>query len=112
MRRFFIAIVLTGTFAALSLAADKPGDGKALYRQNCKICHDKGSPHGVYTPMTMTQEQWRKFYSTKLIPAHKNVTVPQTGKKLLEFLTPDQMKSIQRFSIDHAADSEQPATCG
>jgi mono/diheme cytochrome c family protein len=112
MRRWFIAMVLTGLFATLCLAADKPADGKALYRQNCKVCHDKGSAHGVYTPMSLTQEQWRKFYSTKLIPAHKNVIVPQSGKKLLELLTPDQMKAIQRFSIDHAADSEQPATCG
>jgi hypothetical protein len=37
---------------------------------------------------------------------------PKTGDKLLEQLTPDQMKAIQRFAIDHAADSEQPATCG
>lgn len=112
MRRLFIAIVLTGVVAVVCAAADKPADGKALYRQNCKVCHDKGSSHGVFTPMTLTQDQWRKFYSTKLIPAHKNAIVPPSGKKLLEFLTPDQIKAIQRFTIDHAADSEQPATCG
>jgi mono/diheme cytochrome c family protein len=105
-------MLLTGLFAALCAAGEKPADGKALYRQNCKVCHDKGSPHGTYTPMTMTQEQWRKFYSNKLIPAHKNAIVPNSGKKLLDLLTPEQMKAIQRFSIDHAADSEQPATCG
>ena len=62
--------------------------------------------------MTLTQDQWRTFFKLKLLPAHKNVVHPKTGGKLLEQLTPDQMKAIQRFAIDHAADSEQPATCG
>ena len=87
-------------------------DGKTLFRNNCKGCHDKGSPNKQYTPMTLTQEQWRKFFATRLVPAHKNAVDPKTGKKALEGLTPEQLKSIQRFAIDHAADSEQPATCG
>ncbi|HEX8926210.1 MAG TPA: cytochrome c [Terriglobales bacterium] len=87
-------------------------DGKALYRANCKVCHDKGSKHGTYTPMTLTQDQWRKFFSAKLVPAHKTVVHPTSGKKVLDTLSPDEMKAIQRFCIDHAADSEQPATCG
>ena len=32
--------------------------------------------------------------------------------RLDDRLTPDEIKAIQRFVIDHAADSEQPATCG
>ncbi len=106
----FIA-VLTGGIAAAA-ANDKPLDGKVLYRTNCKVCHDKGSANKQYTPMTLTQDQWRKFYSAKLIPAHKTAVEPKSGKKLMELLNPDQIKAIQRFCIDHAADSEQPATCG
>ena len=87
-------------------------NGKELYKSNCKVCHDKGSPSGQYTPMTLTQDQWRTFFKMKLIPSHKNAVHPKTGGKLLEGLTPDQLKAIQRFAIDHAADSEQPATCG
>ncbi len=87
-------------------------NGKELYRSNCKVCHDKGSPSGQYTPMTLTQDQWRKFFTTKLATSHKTVVHPKTGKKLLESLTPDELKAIQRFAVDHAADSEQPATCG
>jgi cytochrome c5 len=86
-------------------------DGKLLYRENCRCCHDKGSPNKQYTPMTMTQAQWRTFFSTKLVSSHKSAVNPKTGKKLLD-LTPDEMKALQRFAIDHAADSEQPATCG
>lgn len=105
-------LLFAGAFALCALAADRPADGKSLYRNNCKVCHDKGSKNGTFTPMTLTQDQWRKFFNTKLIPAHKAAIHPKENKKILELLTPDQMKSIQRFCIDHAADSEQPATCG
>ena len=103
----FILLVLGTTF---TFAAGL--NGKELYRNNCKVCHDKGSPHGQYTPMSMAQAQWRAFFTTKLAASHKTVVHPKTGKKLLESLTPEELKAIQRFAIDHAADSEQPATCG
>jgi cytochrome c5 len=111
------ALLITASFLALLLFAAGPANaqklnGKELYRNNCKVCHDKGSPQGQYTPMTLTQEQWRTFFKLKLVSAHKNVVHPKTGVKLFEQLTPDQIKAIERFAIDHAADSEQPATCG
>jgi cytochrome c5 len=106
----FISVLTAGITAVA--ANDKPLDGKVLYRTNCKVCHDKGSANKQYTPMTLTQDQWRKFYSSKLIPAHKTAVEPKSGKKLMELLNLDQIKAIQRFCIDHAADSEQPATCG
>jgi cytochrome c5 len=96
----------------LTASAASPLNGKELYRNSCKVCHDKGSAHGQYTPMTLTQDQWRKFFTAKLATSHKSAVDPKTGKKLLETLTPEQLKAIQRFAIDHAADSEQPATCG
>ena len=110
-RRFLLVmvmsiVVLAGTALARGI------DGKALYRDNCRVCHDKGSAHKQYTPMTLTQAQWRSFFSAKLVSSHKSAIHPKTGKKLLESLSPEQMKALQRFAIDHAADSEQPATCG
>lgn len=111
MRLLRILLLLAAVFS-LMLASAAAEDGKTLYRNNCKVCHDKGSPNGQYSPMTLTQEQWRKFFNLKLVPAHKSAVHPKAGKKLLELLTPEQMKAIQRFAIDHAADSEQPATCG
>lgn len=116
MRRTYSWLVTTSLLAfvlALSGSATAQSvNGKELYRNNCKVCHDKGSPQGQYTPMTLTQDQWRAFFKMKLIPAHKMAIHPKAGGKLLELLTPDQLKAIQRFAIDHAADSEQPATCG
>lgn len=110
MRVFRFAFITI--FALASVAGCLAQDGKALYRSNCKVCHDKGSSNKQYTPMTLTQEQWRRFFSTRLVPSHKSVALPGAGKKLLESLTPAQIKAIQRFAVDHAADSEQPATCG
>jgi cytochrome c5 len=113
MRSLIVGVLFCGVLlACVASAADKPTDGKSLYRNNCKVCHDKGSKNGTYTPMTLTQDQWRRFFNTKFQASHKNAMHPQEGKKLFELLSPEQIKSIQRFAIDHAADSEQPATCG
>ena len=106
--RCFRLAVLLGVCTAAAFAAD----GKTLYRNNCKVCHDKGSASGVYSPLTLTQEQWKKFFTVKLVPSHQTVVHPALNKKLLECLSPDEMKAIQNFCVDHAADSEQPATCG
>ena len=107
IRCFRIALLL-GVCTAAAFAAD----GKALYRNNCKVCHDKNSPNGTYSPMTLTQDQWQKFFKVKLVPSHQSVVHPTVNKKLMECLSPDEMKAIQNFCVDHAADSEQPATCG
>jgi cytochrome c5 len=116
MRRlysWFLGLSVLGLALALVVPANgQTLNGKELYRNNCKVCHDKGSPNGQYTPMTLTQDQWRSFFKMKLVPSHRNVMHPKAGGKLLELLSPDELKAIQRFAIDHAADSEQPATCG
>lgn len=108
---FMAASILGLLLLGAGPAAAQHLDGKQLYRNNCKTCHDKGSPYRQYTPMTLTQEQWRTFFKNKLDAVHKNAVHPGTGVKFRP-LTPDEIKAIQRFVIDHAADSEQPATCG
>jgi cytochrome c5 len=110
--RRFLSLMLASVFVLVGTALAGGIDGKTLYRENCRVCHDKGSPNGQYTPMTYTQDQWRKFFSAKLVASHKAAVHPKTGKNLLQSLTPEEMKALQRFAIDHAADSEQPATCG
>jgi cytochrome c peroxidase len=103
---FLIPLVL------MTPAQDKASmSGKDLYKQNCRVCHAKDSTHGEYSPMTLIQDQWKRFFNTKFASTHKDVALPGQEKKLLETLTPEQIKILQKYCVDHAADSEQPQTC-
>lgn len=119
MRRTTLRLVITaalllpvaGLLAGNGIAGDKAPTGKDLYKQNCRVCHEKGSKSGEFTPMTLIQDQWKTFFKDKLVPTHKDLAVPGQTNKLLESMTPDQLKAIEKFCVDHAADSEQPQTC-
>ena len=104
----FIAMTSTIT-GVTSFAGDE--NGKDLYKVDCKVCHAKDSPNGEYTPMSLTQDQWRIFFDKKFTKTHKDVVLESEKKRLLEFLTAEQIAKIKKFCIDHAADSEQPQTC-
>lgn len=105
------APVLLLALAGTALPGGKAPDGKDLYKQNCRVCHDKGSANGEYSPMSLIQDQWKAFFKNKLAAAHKDAKAPGGTGKLLEVLTPEQIQAIQKFCVDHAADSEQPQTC-
>lgn len=96
--------------APLTIQAAGPS-GQDLYKVNCKACHAASSPHGEYTPMTLIQDQWERFFAQKYEAKHKGVAFPD-GRKVLDAMTPEALAKIKKFAIDHAADSEQPATCG
>ena len=104
-----LALALFAMSGSTTTAQSK--SGKDLYKQNCRVCHEKGSPSGEFSPMSLTQDQWKNFFKNKLVPAHKQVTLPGMNQKLLEMLTTEQLKAIEKFAVDHAADSEQPQTC-
>ncbi len=113
-----IVSLLTVGIAALAfsipaLAKDKGPTPRQLVKEYCRSCHGPNSPNGEYTPMTFIQDQWADFFENTYKDAHKNVTDPHhNNKKVLEEITPDMLKKIKKFMIDHAADSEQPMTCG
>jgi len=102
-------LMLTGL--APAGASEKGPNPKELYKQSCRVCHEKNSPHGEYSPMTLIQAQWKRFFTTKFVSTHQELIVPGQEKKLLELLTPEQIKVIQKYCNDGAADSEKPQSC-
>lgn len=114
--RVIVATVLIGVLA-LSLAnvatAAKKVKGADLYKEYCKSCHEADSPNGEYTPMTLIQDQWDRFFDKKYVDSHSAVMDPNhDNKPVTEVISADDLEKIKKFVIDHAADSEQPMTCG
>jgi hypothetical protein len=87
-------------------------DGKTLYFEYCRPCHTEDSDDGDYSPMSLIQDQWNEFFDERLASTHDAVTDPNhDNKPVLEVLTPELLKAIKKFTVDHAADSEQPMSC-
>jgi Spy/CpxP family protein refolding chaperone len=115
--RVLMTTVLAGVLilglANLATAAKKADDGQALFKEHCKSCHGPDSPNGEYTPMTLIQDQWQRFFDEKYVDSHSDVNDPNHGDKpVTEVISPANLELIKKFAIDHAADSEHPMTCG
>lgn len=113
-----IVVVLMAALVALSIAsgataAKKKIKGQDIYKEFCKPCHLADSENGEYTPMTLIMDQWETFFEEDWIETHKDVTDPNhDNKPVTEVLTEDEFEALAKWTIDHAADSEQPMTCG
>ena len=104
--------VLALSLANVATAAKKP-KGNDLFKEYCKPCHEADSPNGEYTPMTLIQDQWERFFDKKFVDSHSGVTDPNhENKPVTEAISDANLEMIKTFAVDHAADSEQPMTCG
>ena len=106
MKRFIgsiITMTLVALLATSALSAEggNPRKGKALYKKSCKECHNAGAVGGELTPLSKTMKQWDRFF--------EKLNHPAEG---LKGLSEQDLKDIQQFLYDHAADSAQPQTCG
>ena len=116
MTRSLLALILLVAVATGALAADPTDpaemDSKTLYRTYCKACHDEGSEAGEYAPLHLIMDQWDEFFDT-IEETHAEATLEATaGKPVAEFLGSDLLDELRKFCVDHAADSEEPMTCG
>jgi cytochrome c5 len=116
IKKFLVAsqiVVLGGTAAGQALAETSVEEAQRLYREHCRHCHDDGSANGEYTPMTLIQAQWERFFKRKYERKHRSVVDEKFGGvPVTEAISPEVLEKIQGFAIDHAADTDQPMTCG
>jgi cytochrome c5 len=94
-----LAVAVT-TFAAEGGNAKK---GKYLYKKDCRTCHVEGGEAKALTPMSKTQAQWGRQFQKGTHP---------DKAKAWKGLSEQDIKDIQQYLINHAADSDQPETCG
>ena len=117
-RRTLVASLVTVMLLAAGLGlstADsaKKASGKELFKKHCKSCHLPDSPNGEYNPMSLIQDQWTRFFAKKYVKKHEKVLDPTNGNKpVTTVISPEDLKAIEKFAVDHAADSENPMTCG
>ena len=108
-----IALLCAAAFTPPVLAENAAEEGQRLFREHCRHCHDKGSPNGKYTPMTLIQAQWERFFDRKYERKHRKVADDKFGGvPVTEAISPEVLEKIRTFAIDHAADTDQPMTCG
>jgi len=112
------AVIAAGSMMDTSFAGKKPSakKGKYLFKKQCKSCHVEGGETDDLTPISRTIEQWENYFKNDyqtFKEDHKGlIDKKNDGKNVLELNGPNQLQHIQKFLIKHAADSDQPQTCG
>ena len=106
------SLLTSALFATPALAESQVEEAQRLYREHCRHCHDSGSPDGYYTPMSLIQSQWARFFKRKYERTHRKV-IDQAfgGVPVTDAISPETLDKIRVFAIDHAADTDQPMTC-
>ena len=115
--KLIVVVVLVGvvalSFASGATAAKKKIKGQELYKDFCNPCHEDDSDNCEYTTMSLIQDLWETFLDEDFAEAHADVTDPNhDGAKVVDVLTEEEFEALKKWTIDHAADSEQPMTCG
>ncbi|NNE45017.1 MAG: hypothetical protein HKN12_12490 [Gemmatimonadetes bacterium] len=77
--------------------------GKYWFKKSCKDCHIKGGDGGEVTPLSKTIKQWERYFRKEMHHGEE---------PLLDVVDEEQLLHIKTFLINHAADSDQPETCG
>ena len=77
--------------------------GKYWFKKSCKGCHGKKGDGGEVTPISKTIKQWERYFKKG---------IHQEEEPLEGTFDAEQLIHIRHFLINHAADSDQPETCG
>lgn len=99
------ALMWAGGVAAA--AGPNPNKGKSLFKSTCKTCHVKGGGAKDFSPLTKTQAQWKRAFAGGLGACMKRAE-EKGGKPLAK----SDLADMEFYLVSHAADSDQPETCG
>ena len=98
-----LMIVVFTASSAFAVKGGNPKKGKYLYKKHCKACHSADSKGGELTPMSKTMSQWDRLFKKN---KHKG------GSESWDNMKPQELKDVNQFLFNHAADSPSPQTCG
>ncbi|MCK4502663.1 MAG: cytochrome c [Desulfuromonadales bacterium] len=100
-----ITLVLAAFITTSALAVDGGNSrkGKHLFKKTCKTCHGAGGEGGEISPKVKTMAQWDRHFK-KAAKKHPGDVFKKTPKQ--------DLKDINQFLYDSAADSLSPETCG
>ena len=99
------AMLWTGVATA---GGPNPNRGKSLFKSGCKTCHVKGGGGKDLSPMTKTQAQWKRAFESTAVDKCVKAMVAKGAKPL----TAQDLDDMKFYLVSHAADSDQPETCG
>jgi len=102
-----LLVLCGGLHSAPAFADIEGGDerrGEVLAREYCKVCHAQGAEAGTMTPLSRTQRQWERFYNKN---RHDKI-----ASGAWDNLSEKELLDTLQFMYNHAADSDQPMTCG
>jgi cytochrome c len=111
IRLFILAMVGICVASVISAGSRvNPRKGKAYFKKHCRVCHDGASQEApTLQPVTKTMDQWTRTFADE---GDVKTCLPRVKEKVDSDLTGQDLLDIQAYLVQHAADSDQPATCG
>jgi hypothetical protein len=99
--------------AAFTMAAAGPSinpkRGKVYFKKECRVCHDGSQDIVKLDPIAKTMEQWQTAFAEDGTARN---CIARVQEKLGQTPTEQDLLDMQAYLVQHAADSDQPASCG
>ncbi len=95
--------MLAGLTWALSLNPCHAAEGKKLFIGKCGNCHKAKGEAPAFAATKYASMQWERFFERNKHERKKDITA---------LITASELRDIEKYLIDHAADSDQPEAVG
>jgi mono/diheme cytochrome c family protein len=107
-----LALLLIALFSVLVAAAAtqiNPKRGKVYFKKECRVCHNGSEGIVKLEPVAKTMKQWESAFAKG---GKVEACLARVKEKLGEPPTEQDLLDMQAYLVQHAADSDQPASCG